>query len=135
MSQEDLAILRAEKPAESSRAAPYSRRECLSELDAAKLVGWRDGRGDGANCTRPCPFVACRYHLYLDVNPETGSIKLNFPHLEVWQMKETCALDVADRGGTTLEEIGELMNVTRERVRQLEVIGLIGLRRQGVTLR
>ena len=25
---------------------------------------------------RPCPFVSCSHHLYLDVNPETGSIKL-----------------------------------------------------------
>ena len=23
---------------------------------------------------RPCPHVSCKYHLYLDVNPETGSI-------------------------------------------------------------
>ena len=28
---------------------------------------------------RPCPWVACKHHLYLDVNPETGSIKMNFP--------------------------------------------------------
>jgi hypothetical protein len=69
---------------------------------------------------RPCPFVACKHHLYLDVNPETGSIKLNFPHLELSEMKETCALDIADRGAITLEEIGEIMNLTRERIRQLE---------------
>ena len=23
---------------------------------------------------RPCPFVSCKHHLYLDVNPETGSM-------------------------------------------------------------
>src|SRR4051794_23715469 len=28
---------------------------------------------------RPCPWVACKHHLYLDINPETGSIKINFP--------------------------------------------------------
>jgi hypothetical protein len=77
---------------------------------------------------RPCPFVSCKYHLYLDVNPETGSIKLNFPHLEVWEMQETCALDVAERGGITLEEVGEIMNLTRERIRQVEVRGLLKLR-------
>src|SRR5262245_7942442 len=27
---------------------------------------------------RPCPWVACKHHLYLDINPRTGSIKLNF---------------------------------------------------------
>src|SRR5215510_12502919 len=73
---------------------------------------------------RPCPFVSCSHHLYLDVNPETGAIKLNFPHLEVWEMAETCSLDVADRGGITLEEVGAILNLTRERIRQVEVRGL-----------
>ena len=74
--------------------------------------------------SRPCPFVSCSHHLYLDVNPETGAIKLNFPHLEVWEMTETCSLDVADRGGITLEEVGAILNLTRERIRQVEVRGL-----------
>ena len=77
---------------------------------------------------RPCAFVSCKFHLYLDVHPETGSIKLNFPDLEVWEMAETCALDVADRGGTTLEEVGDILNLTRERIRQVEVLGLQKLR-------
>ncbi len=81
-------------------------------------------RGHCANGPRPCPWVACKFHLYLDVNPETGTIKLNFPDLEPWEMKETCALDVADRGGITLEEVGEILNLTRERIRQVEVFGL-----------
>lgn len=33
----------------------------------------------------------------------------------------TCALDVAEQGGITLEAAGDLMAITRERVRQLEV--------------
>lgn len=73
---------------------------------------------------RPCLFVSCKHHLYLDVNPETGSIKLNFPDKEVWQLSETCALDVAARGGLTLEEVGEILNLTRERIRQVEAAGL-----------
>ena len=76
---------------------------------------------------RPCPFVSCKHHLYLDVSARTGAIKLNFPDLEVWEMTETCALDVADRGGTTLEEVGAIMNLTRERIRQVEVKGLAKL--------
>ena len=77
---------------------------------------------------RPCPWVSCKHHLYLDVNPETGSIKINFPDLESWELAETCALDVAERGGITLEEVGEIMNLTRERIRQVEVRGLLKLK-------
>jgi hypothetical protein len=84
-------------------------------------------RAECANGERPCPFVSCKHHLYLDVSARTGAIKLNFPDLEVWEMTETCALDVADRGGTTLEEVGAIMNLTRERIRQVEVKGLAKL--------
>jgi hypothetical protein len=88
---------------------PKTRAECAEEL-------------------RPCPWVACKFHLYLDVNPETGSIKINFPDLEPWEMRDTCALDVAERGGSTLDEVGEVTNLTRERIRQLEVRGLLKLK-------
>lgn len=84
-------------------------------------------REDCAQGERPCPFVSCKHHLFLDVSARTGAIKLNFPDLEVWEMTETCALDVADRGGTTLEEVGAIMNLTRERIRQVEVKGLAKL--------
>lgn len=78
-------------------------------------------RADCIEGPRPCPWVGCKYHLYLDVNPRTGSIKLNFPELEPWEMTETCVLDLADRGPVTLEDVGKIMNLTRERIRQLEV--------------
>ena len=81
-------------------------------------------RSDCANAERPCLFVSCKHHLFLDVNQETGSIKLNFPDKEVWELAETCALDVAERGGLTLEEVGEILNLTRERIRQVEAAGL-----------
>ena len=88
---------------------PRTRAECKEEL-------------------RPCPWVACKFHLYLDVNPETGSIKINFPDLEPWDLPHTCSLDIAERGGITLEEVGEIMNLTRERIRQVEVRGLLKLK-------
>jgi hypothetical protein len=84
-------------------------------------------RSECVDAPRPCPFVSCKHHLFLDVSARTGAIKLNFPDLEVWEMTETCALDVADRGGTTLEEVGAIMNLTRERIRQVEVKGLAKL--------
>lgn len=85
-------------------------------------------RADCVDGPRPCPWVSCKHHLALDINDETGSIKLTRPDLEVWEMAETCALDVADRGDHTLEQVGAVMNVTRERLRQLEMQGLQKLR-------
>ena len=93
----------------TARALPLTRAEC------------QDG-------PRPCPYTSCKHHLYLDVNPETGSIKLNFPHLEPWEMAESCSLDVAERAGITLEEVGAIVNLTRERVRQVEVRATAKLR-------
>ncbi len=72
----------------------------------------------------PCPWVACKHHLYLDINPLTGSIKINFPELEPWELQHTCALDVAEQGARTLEQVGEITNLTRERVRQVEALGI-----------
>lgn len=80
---------------------------------------------------RPCPYVSCRYHLYLDVNEETGSVRINFKYGELWEMKETCALDVAERGGITLEEIGAIVGLTRERIRQVEVRAMMKWRGSG----
>jgi hypothetical protein len=98
--------------------------EIIREVDAQRPRS----RADCATGERPCMFISCKHHLYLDVNPSTGSIKLNFPDKEIWEMAETCALDVADRGGITLEEVGAIMNLTRERIRQVETRGLLKLR-------
>jgi sigma-70-like protein len=88
-------------------------------------------RAECAEGPRPCPFVSCKHHLFIDVSPRTGAIKLNFPDLEVWDLGESCALDVADRGGTTLEDVGAIMNLTRERIRQVEVKALAKLEALG----
>lgn len=111
------------------------RRLSKTELNLGRMMYpeeryWRpQSRGECAEMERPCPFVSCKYHLYIDVHPVRGSIKINFPDLEVWEMTDTCALDIADRGGITLEEVGEIMNLTRERVRQVETQGLSKLER------
>jgi hypothetical protein len=126
------------------RSKTMSRKEIARELRRQKAFGLVDpelqgiiqeieqsrprSRAECANGPRPCMFIACKHHLYLDVNPATGSIKLNFPDKEVWELEQTCALDVADRGGITLEEVGTIMNLTRERIRQVETRGLAKLR-------
>lgn len=69
---------------------------------------------------RPCPLVSCRHHLFLDVNPLTGSIKLNFPGLAVWELPETCSLDVAARSSHTLAQLAPLFGMVSEQgARQL----------------
>ena len=103
------------------------------ELEIGRLLYPEDDyakprvRAACAGGARPCPYVSCKHHLYVDVSPRTGAIKLNFPDLEVWEMGDSCALDVADRGGTTLEDVGAIMNLTRERIRQVEVKALAKL--------
>lgn len=62
---------------------------------------------------RPCPRKACRYHL---------------GHAAT-RRGESCALDVADGGGATLEEMGYLLGLTRERIRQIEAGALVKLTR------
>lgn len=98
--------------------------EPSTPLDIPRPKTW----GECREQARPCPYVGCRHHLYLDVNPESGSIKMNYPDLEPWELKHTCSLDVAERGGITLEEVGEIVNLTRERIRQVEVRGLLKLK-------
>jgi hypothetical protein len=79
-----------------------------------------------SECKRgPCPWVGCRFHLFLEVNEETGFIKLNHPNLQPEDLKEPCALRVqrkVQKTGeeTSLKRVARLLNVTDERVRQIE---------------
>lgn len=139
--QNELDALQA---ADRKRSKTMSRKEMAREMRRRRLTGELDPdeaelmeevevirpktRADCVNGPRPCLFVSCKYNLYLDVNPETGSIKLNFPEKEIWELPYTCALDVAEKGGITLEEVGEIMNLTRERIRQVETRGLTKVR-------
>lgn len=115
-----------------TKTIPAKRRITRAEIAAASTLTYPTDvvrprtRGACKGSERPCPFVSCKYHLYLDVNC-AGGLKLNFPGIELEDMAETCALDVADRGGATLEEIGDLLNVTRECVRQMELVSLRSL--------
>lgn len=83
---------------------------------------------------RPCPYVSCRYHLWNDY--VSRGCAQDKQKLAAWlardptEMKETCSLDVADRGEETLEVIGELFGLTRERIRQIETEGLRKVREE-----
>jgi hypothetical protein len=104
LTKRDLALGRLMYPEDTSVERPRTRGDCLA-------------------MERPCCFVSCKHHLFLDVTPN-GSIKFNFPDREVEDLPETCSLDVADQDGATLEDVGELLNVTRERIRMIEVVAL-----------
>lgn len=115
------------------RSVTISSKQSQREKRAAALVTYPDvdrpaTRADCSNFSRPCPFVSCAHHLYLDVNQDSGHIKLNYPTLEVWELKDSCSLDVSDRGGLTLEETGQILGLTRERVRQIEFMALAVLK-------
>lgn len=74
-------------------------------------------RGDCEDSARPCPWISCRYHLAILRITPSGFVRL----VRRWDDgRATCALDVAEDGTHTLEEIGSYMGMTRERVRQLE---------------
>lgn len=64
----------------------------------------------GCTDVRPCPRTECRYHIADGATP-------------------VCALDVAGEGPHTLDEVGEFFGVSRERVRQIEVLALAKLKK------
>jgi len=70
---------------------------------------------NGLNSVRPCQHSWCPHHLVSE--------------------KASCVLDVAALGGLTLEEVGDVLGVTRERVRQIEHIALRKLAKRGISLR
>lgn len=92
-------------------------------------------RGECEQSARPCPYVSCRQHLFADVTIG-GAIRPNFDVdiLELERLPETCALDVAARGAHGLDAIAAVMNLTSERVRQIELSGLGQVRRVALAL-
>jgi hypothetical protein len=81
---------------------------------------------------RPCPYVGCVYNLFLEVLAR-GNLSMRFPDREPEDMPPlwSCALDVADRGSASLEEVGAALNIVRERVRQIETETLRKMAKRG----
>jgi len=52
------------------------------------------------------------WNLFKKSDDEIAKLAISLP--------ETCLIDVTDRGGATLETIGAIFGITRERVRQLQ---------------
>jgi hypothetical protein len=82
-------------------------------------------RGECQGGERPCPRISCEHHmlwaLISDKAPHRFFKKTDDEIVDIiFSLKETCVLDVADRGGVTLDEIGQILGITRERTRQIE---------------
>ena len=104
-------------------------------------------RSDCVDGPRPCPWVGCRHHLLVDIDPRTGRIIWNQPGILYWpegtdepvfnpeMISDSCSLDVAERSPQTLLRVGRLLGVTRERARQVEAatLGVLRRRRKGLT--
>lgn len=124
-----VATLKQQKrDARRAKLHPELRDAELLELRAEIEATRPKTRGDCDNVTRPCHFLSCKFNLALEVT-SSGSIRSLTPE-EFVELETSCALDVAERGGITLEEVGSLLGATRERVRQIEAAGSAKLREQ-----
>jgi hypothetical protein len=125
----------------TGRVSRAERAEMIVDVAALKKAGAyrRRPKTFGECKPGPCPWVSCRAHLKLDVDPVTHAVKDNFPGVDVDEMVETCSLraaDLVDDGDVMpLERVGAFANITLERARQLVAESLVsmrrGMRRQG----
>jgi len=68
-------------------------------------------------------------NTYLDVDRRTGRVALSRPgEPDEVPADTSCALDLAERGGMSLSEVGDVLGVVRERVRQIEEEALTKVR-------
>jgi hypothetical protein len=93
-------------------------------------------RADCVDMPRPCPFVSCSHHLWLlEQASRAGNPAMGIQgETTLRPMAASCTLDVAARGGITLEEVGGILGLTATRVNQIERAGLAKLRAGGVSL-
>ncbi len=91
-------------------------------------------RQDCINGPRPCPWIMCRWHTIWMINDSSkpiilGGQKPRHPIMKlsdddillmIANMKCTCLMDVMDQAGLILEDIGDILGMTRERVRQIQ---------------
>jgi hypothetical protein len=89
-------------------------------------------RADCEQGARPCPWISCRYHLFEELAPRILKVKKDKLRDEpderllrvLLGMEYSCSLDWAAKGPHTLDQIGQMFGVTRERIRQIQDKGL-----------
>jgi hypothetical protein len=86
--------------------------------DELRINLYKITRGACRKLPDPCPHAVCRFNLTAERRDNRGA-KPAEQHLPV--VREACALEAAEQGGMTLEEIATRLSLTRERVRQIEL--------------
>lgn len=89
----------------------------FANLEEAKARALASGCAD---VPRPCPFVSCRYNLYLDVAKH--GVRLNFPLIQPEQMpaEASCAIDVAMGGPRSAGDVAQLVGDGEVQMDQVE---------------
>lgn len=109
------------KPRSISIRTPLSQAEKAFRSEALRIVQSVPRpvtREDCRGGIRPCPFSSCEAHLKLEISKD-GTLRDNFPGVELEDMPATCWLDIAEEGEHTFAEVGVMLNVTEERIRQI----------------
>lgn len=83
---------------------------------------------DCADHQGPCPWVACRHNIFLDVNPRTGKISFRYPNVELEDLGETCSLRLAALGSRGVSEVSKILNVAQPIVSMTFAAALAKLR-------
>jgi len=86
--------------------------------DELRINIYKITRGGCRRLQGPCPHAVCRFNLTTERRDNRGAKPAHI-HLPV--VRESCALEAAENGGMTLEEIALRLSLTRERVRQIEL--------------
>jgi hypothetical protein len=120
-----LSSVPVEKAPQEAGTDPY---EGLSDADVLRLHQRPRDRSECESGPRPCPWVGCRFNLYLDVRAD-GVMRVNFPDRDPDGMTASCSLDLASDGPRTLDQVATLMGMSRERARQIEEQAMSQLRR------
>lgn len=71
-------------------------------------------RADCRGGPRPCPFVSCKFHLFLLVDPKKSTVSHRVEAADIWEMPFTCALDIAEMGGGEFRRVSRVLNLSEE---------------------
>jgi hypothetical protein len=87
--------------------------------------------------SQPCAYLSCRHHLWLRLREEQPGNPAKGAQGDTTfrpSTNQTCALEVAERGGTSFSEIGELLGMHHTRVRQIAERALAKLKDAGANV-